>query len=307
MKLFFAFIFILLFPAVIFLSSIVSAPDITPILKSDLQKQHIYKELSSQIDTLESKNSDSADINMYIHNKFTASYIRKKVETALDSSSDWISGKSPTPPAVSFKDIKNDLNTQYPQLLPAIQSAADEMKQKQSQLADSGNMQATTQNTQGTAMLASLTKSNFTVPLTPYLSGLKNFYATVKILQPILAILLVICIVFLFILNKPWPQRFKWIGITLFISSLVGFGLAFGNVFIIQFLSKFAAHNANHIVQLASPIVLQIINHYVDVYVNYQKMASLVLLIIAAGCFVGAAVTRNTPVTVGKPTVSKKR
>lgn len=315
MKLLLVIFFVLGFPIFLFLTTILYSSDITPILKSDLVKHHIYDQLSSQLDNLDSGDSNSQEINTFIQSKFTKEYIQQKVETALDSSTNWINGKSTTPPVISFKDVKDDLNAQYPQLLPSIENAAQEMKNQQAQesTTDASNQQKE-QAIKGTDMLAKLAKSDFTIKLNTYLVGLKDFYSTVRILQPILGLLLLGSLFLLGLLNKTWSERFKWIGITFMISGIAGFILAFGNIIIIQLLSSLAANNTNHIVQMTSPIVLQLINHYVDAYVTYQKIAGLVLLVTAGGCFLGVAFTRNSPVTSvktpvasPKPKVSKKK
>src|SRR6185437_5483790 len=108
-------------PLFIFLTTIVTSSDIAPLLKQDLKQNNIYGKISSQLTKLDSNDADSAVLNSFIQKKFTTYYIQNKVDTAMDSSSDWIQGKTQTPPVISFKDVKDDLNAQYPQLLPAIE------------------------------------------------------------------------------------------------------------------------------------------------------------------------------------------
>ena len=305
MKLLILLFFILTFPLFIFLTTVLYSSDITPLLKTDLAQHHIYSQLSSQLGKLDSGDNDSAVISQFIQNKFTPDYVQHKVNSALDSSDAWIRGKSKTPPVVSFKDVKDELNTQYPQLLPSIENAAAEMKKQEAQ-----NPAAVQQNPQAAKnidMLASLAKSDFTIHLNTYLAGLKNFYTTIRILQPILAILLLGCLILLGYLNKSWHSRFKWIGITLLLGSILGFALTYGNIEIVKFISKFAAHSSNHFIQMSSPVVLQIIKQYVEAYVNYQNTASIGLMLISGGCFISAAVTRNMTAAVVTPKrISKK-
>jgi hypothetical protein len=288
MKIFILLFFTLCFPIFIFITTIVYASDITPILKSDLTKHQIYTQLSKQLGTIDTGDSNSAIVSQFIQSKFTSDYLRQKVETAMDSSDKWVTGKSTTPPVISFKDVKDEINTQYPQLLPSIMQASQELKQQETQNPD---MQQNPQAAKNIDMIASLAKSDFTIPLTKYLIGLKNFYTTIRILQPILGILLILSLIFLGVMNKSWHQRFKWFGFTLLFSSIWGFAITYSNASLVAFLANSLSVNTNHAMHIAIPIALQLINHYVDTFSSYQKIASIVSLIIAAVCFILFIVT----------------
>ena len=292
-------------PVFLLLTTIVTSSDISPILKSDLKQHKVYTQLSKQLTQLDANDTDSAILNAFMQKKFTPGYIQNKVETAMDSSTDWIEGKTQTPPVISFKDIKDDLTAQYPDLLPSIEQTAQQLQEQQAQ--DGTTNQTDEQTIKSAQMLANLAKSDFTIKLNTYLSGLKNFYSFVKIFQPILGILLALSIMLLGFLNKSWKGRFTWIGITLLLSGIWGFVLAFSNIAIVQLLTNLASNNTNQIVNIASPVILQIMNHYVDMYVNYQKIISLVFLLAAAGCFVGVALSKDTPLAPVKVKATKKK
>ncbi len=292
-------------PVFILLTTIVSSSDIAPLLKSDLKQHHIYSQISSQITKFDSNDPDSAVLNSFIQKKFTEDYIQNKVDKAMDSSSDWIQGKTQTPPVLSFKDIKDDLNAQYPQLLPSIEQMSQQLKEQEAQ--NGTTNQTDSQAIQSAQMLSNLAKSDFTIKLNTYLVGLRNFYSAVRILQPILGILIAFGIILLGLLNKTWKSRFKWIGITLFLSGLWGFVVAFSNIEIVKLLTQLTADNSNQIVTIASPVILQLINHYVDSYVAYQKIISLVFLLAAAGCFVGVSLAKDTSLMPTKIKTPKKK
>ena len=306
MKLLFTLVFILGFPFVIFLSTILYAPNITPFLKSDLEQNHIYTQLSSDLGKLNSGDDNSFVLNQFIQSTLTPNYIQKKVETTIDSSSNWITGKSSQPPVISFTDIRDKLNEQYPQLLPTLEIASQEMAQQaqqQNNLSDQQKQQAITYS----KMLSYLVKSNFTIPLNTYLVGLKNFYTTVRILQPVMAILLIISLIFLYIKNNTLKARLRWIGFALLLGGILGFCLAYGNIKVIQLLSVFAAKDSNHNIQLYLPIVLQLIKHFVTVYASYQKTASWIVVIAGFGCFAGTFFISNATAPVIKSKKLKKK
>jgi hypothetical protein len=302
MKLLIALFFILFFPLFIFLTTILSTPDITPLIKTDLIKTNMYSNMSNQLSKLDIGDSNSALVNQFIQNRFTASYIQQKVEKAMDSSDAWIRGKTTKPPVISFTDVIDELTTQYPQLLPSIEQAASEMKQKEEQ---NPALQQNPQATKNLDMIASLAKSNFTIPLNKYLIGLKNFYKTIRILQPILALLLILCVILLGTMNKNWPQRLKWIGFTMLLASIWGFILAYSNDALVSLLAKYATTISNHTMQIAFPIIFQIIKQYVDAFTAYQKVASIISLAGAVICFVFSVVIRNSTVLQTKPRKNK--
>jgi hypothetical protein len=304
MKFLLALFFTVFFPIVIFLTTILYTSDITPLLQKDLVKNHIYTQLSDQLSKLDTGDANSAIISQFIQSKFTSDYLQNKVEKAMNDSDDWIKGKTNTPPVISFKDVKDALNAQYPQLLPGIIQAAQELKQQEAQ-----NPQLAQQNPQATKnldMIATFAKSDFTIPLNKYLVGLKNFYTAVRILQPILAILLLLSLILLGFMNKTWPARLKWIGFTLLLGSIWGFILAFGNVEVVAFISKNVAKITDKNMQIAAPIFLQLINHYVDAFTSYQKTASIVALCAAVGCFVGLIITPKGSPKPAKANTKKK-
>jgi len=306
MKLLLLLLFILGFPFLIFLSTILYAPDVTPILKSDLEQNHIYTQLSNDLGNLNSGDENSLILNELVRSTFTPDYIQKKVETTIDSSSNWITGKSSKPPVLSFTDLRDKINEQYPQLLPALENASQQMAQQaqqQNNLSDQQKQQAITYS----QMLSNLAKSNFTIPLNTYLKGFKDFYTAVRILQPITALLLIICLIFLYVKNNTLETRLRWIGFALLLGGILGFCLAYGNMEVIQFLSVFVAKNSNHNIQLYSPIVLQFIKHFITVYASYQKTASWIVVVAGIGCIIGTFFIKNASAPAILATKSKKK
>lgn len=295
MKFLLVVFFTLCFPFLVFLTAIVLMPDITPLLKTDLAKQQIYEQLSKQFGSVQSQDAESQLIGTFMQNKFTPDYLQKKTETAMDYSADWVTGKSTTPPVLSFADIKDDLTAQNPQLIPTIEALSKQTKEQDLQQSD------------GITTIDMLAKSDFSIKLAPYLVGLKSAYMTIRILQPILAILLIVCLVLLFILNKTWSAKLTWIGIALTLSGIWGYAIVYGNNMIMQILTPLVAQNTNTFMQAFAPLALTLVKHVVDTYVEYQKMASLVVLVTAGAAFVGVVLAkRSAPAVVKLKNTSKK-
>lgn len=303
-------LFIFTVPVVIFLTTVLYTSDLNTVLKTELTRNNVYSQINSQLSKLEGEDAESQVVNSFLQSTLTPQYIQAKTETAIDSSFDWIRGKSATPPVLSFKDIKDKIFSQNPQLLATIEDLAKEMKnqpipQDSSQDGAVQN-QPDAQAMKGIDTLTSLAKSDFSIKLDQYLVGAKNFYNVLRILQPILAGLLLLYLVLLFVLSKTWPSRLKWIGITFILSGVLGFGVILFDSYLLGTLRSFVSVNSNQAVKIVSPIVIQIIKHFVDTYINYQTTANIVFLIIGVGSF-AAGLFMKTPSPTPKAKVNKKK
>lgn len=303
-------LFILTLPAVIFLTTILYTPDLNTVLKTELARKNIYTQINSQLLKLDNEDPESQIVNSFLQSTLTPQYIQTKAETTIDSSFDWIRGKSATPPVLSFKDVKDKIVAQNPQLLSTIEDLAKEIKNQpipQDQSADNTapQEQPDAQALKGMDALTALAKSDFSIKLDQYLAGVKNFYNILRILQPILSVLLLIYLVLLFVLNKTWPSRLKWVGVTFIVSGILGFGVVLFDSYLLSALSNFVSVNPNQVVKIISPIVVQIIKRFVNSYINYQTTASIVLLIIGAGAFAAGLFIKTSPTP--KTKVNKKR
>lgn len=300
--------FILTAPLVIFLTTILYTSDLNTVLKTELARNNVYGQISSQLTNLNSEDAESRVVNSFLQSALTPQYIQTKTETTIDSSFDWIRGKSATPPVLSFKDIKDKIFIENPQLLSTIEGLAKEMKNQPIQQ-DSSQEGAPQDQPDAQAMksidaLTSLSKSDFTIKLDQYLAGVKNFYNILRILQPILVGLLFLYLVLLFVLSKTWSSRLKWVGATLILSGALGFGVILFDLYFLSALSSIPI-DSNPTAKIVSPIVIQIIKHFVDVYINYQTTANIVLLIIGAGAFAAGLFIKTAPSPKAK--VNKKK
>ncbi len=302
--------FIFTVPVVIFLTTILYTSDLNTVLKTELARNNVYGQISSQLANLDNQDAQSIVVNSFLQSTFTPQYIQAKTETTIDSSFDWIRGKSTTPPVLSFKDIKDKIFSQNPQLLATIEDLAKEMKNQP--IPQDSSQDGTVQNqpdaqaAKSIDTLTSLAKSDFTIKLDQYLAGVKNFYNILRILQPILAGLSLLYLVLLFVLSKTWPSRLKWIGITFILSGVLGFGVVLFDSYLLNTLTRFVSINSNQAIKIVSPIVIQIIKHFVDTYINYQTTANIVFLIIGASSFAAGMFINKTTVTP-KAKVSKKK
>ncbi len=302
--------FIFTIPVVIFLTTILYASDLNTVLKTELARNNAYGQINTQISKLEGEDAQSIVVNSFLQSTFTPQYIQAKTETTIDSSFDWIRGKTTVLPVLSFRDIKDKIFSQNPQLLTTIEDLAKEMKNQP--IPQDSSQDGTVQNQpdaqamKGIDTLTSLAKSDFTIKLDQYLIGVKNFYNILRILQPILAGLLLIYLVLLFVLSKTWPSRLKWAGITFILSGVLGFGVVLFDSYLLGTLISFVSVNSNQAIKIVSPIVIQIIKHFVDTYINYQTTANIVFLIIGAGSF-AVGVFSNKTAPIAKAKVSKKK
>ena len=124
--------FTLLSPLAVFLTMIAFMPHLNTTIKEQLVKAHAYEKVSEQMSTLTADDADSAAINSILQHILTPEYLQGKTETTIDMSYNWIVGTTTIPPVLSFKDIKEDIVRQNPQLLTTIEELSKEVKDAQS-------------------------------------------------------------------------------------------------------------------------------------------------------------------------------
>lgn len=305
MKGFIAFLFVLTAPIAVFLTSILYAPNVTTVLKTELGQQGVYTQMQNQLLSMQSEDPQTQVMNEYIQKKFTADYIQSKAETTIDNSSVWITGVTTTPPVLSFKDIKDELVAQNPELLSSIQELAKQAAQDQQSTADAATQQ---QASQGIDQLNKIVQSDWVIKLDTYLAGLKNFYSFLRIMQPLTVGLSILYLVLLAVFNHSWSSRCKWIGITLIISGLLGFGLVYLDTFLINSLVTIVSGNTNQAIKIVSPIVFAVIKHFVNVYVQYQRTTGIAFFIAAVVCLIISVIAKPkvAAAPLSKPTKKNK-
>ncbi len=311
MKLLTLLFFTFTLPLVIFLTVLLYGP-LTPVsIKSELNNASVYEKLSQTLADISSNDSENTELAGIITSRFTSEYIKIKTEGVIDDTSNWITGKSTTPPMLSFKELKEDIVKENPQLLTQLTDMADEMKNESAAYADSSENTDETMNQQADMMnvstsISQLVNSDFSFNLEKELNGIKNGYATTRIVHPILIVLLFGSILLLGVLSSSWPARLRWIGSTLISSSVVGFGILFVATHGILALTTALSDQSNEFVRLFSPIILHITTSFVSSYSLYEKSVSIVLLVIGIACIIGSTVIKPTSILPVKE-LPKKR
>src|SRR5207302_1493496 len=89
-------------------------------------------------------------------------------------------------------------------------------------------------------------------------------------------------------LAKSPPAKCTWIGATLLTSSFVGYGCIIFHAYITTVMARIPFQHELAFMSLFSPIIFVIINQYVEIYIRYQEAVSIIFLIGAFICFVGA-------------------
>ena len=293
-----ALLFALILPSVIFLTTILYGGITNEAIKQSLIKADVYQRIGSFIsegsDVGES--TDTPELQGIIMAYLTPDYAQLKTEEVIDSGYVWITDGSSTSPRISFPEIKERVMSQNPQLLADLSSMSEELKSQPVPEGITGEeLEQFEQIGNSADMLTSFVQSDFSIPLGVHLQGIKDFYNLLKIVLPILLLVLCICLFLLGYLNKSWPARYKWIGFTLFLSAVFGFVAIAFQATLLSLLITVTASSSNDISSLFLPIAAEVMRSIVTAYTNYQGIASVILLILSAVCFVFASLTNKKP------------
>lgn len=323
-------LFTLLSPIAIFLTMIVFMPPINTTIKQQLVKVNAYEKISEQLRTLSTDDADSAAVNSILQRVLTPQYLQGKLEPTIDMSYSWIVGATSTPPVISFKDIKEDIVRQNPQLLSTIEQMSKEMKDAPSDAkamdgqpaeaadAASPDQQQTEEMTKSIDQMAALAKSDFTFPLDKQLLGIKSFYTTVHIWQPLLAIALLGILICIGLLAHSWKSRLRWIGVTLLFGAAFGYGFVVITTNVTTFITGLLSKATDAMMVTVSPLILQVVTSFANTYTQYQTTVCIVSVVVGAMLVVtsffmpsGSSITQIKPSGAkamdGKQTTKRKQ
>ncbi|MGH7204379.1 MAG: hypothetical protein ACREHC_08090 [Candidatus Levyibacteriota bacterium] len=267
-------------------------------MKKALAESGAYTQVSEHftqqdVDTLE----QNPGLTIFVSKRLTPLYFKKKTESVIDDSTNWITGKTQTAPVLSFKELKQELESEHSDLMGSIEHIPTATELRNSDLDTHGQERYLEQ----TKQLVAFTNDDFTFPLGNQLEGLKLVYRILQIAIPVFIVFL-LCSLFLLVkFAYTLPSRFTWVGATLLASSIVGYGCIFFHSYIIAIILRTNILQQSDFLSLFSPIVLAMINHYLEIYVGYQEITNALFLVSAAGCFLGAIVTRKQAIPKLKP------
>lgn len=292
MKFFISILFIITAPLFILLTALLYTPNINGDLKIALVSAGVYRRISDNIAHLGTDNTDWQPLYEYVIRTFTPDYIQKKTETALDTTTDWISGKTDTPPVLSFADIKQDLMTHNPMLLTNIETVLqqDSIQITNEHTTDNQLAKQQALSLQILSQLKSFLRSDFTIRLEKPLAGLRQSYRLVHILQPILLLLLCLYLFLFYYLNITWTARFVWVGMTLLVTGVTGLLIVYGANILINGIVTLILDNAGQTLLIISPFITMAVKLYITKYSYIQSFANI-SCIISATIFIVAALS----------------
>lgn len=279
MKLLFLFLFAIITPFFVFLTEVLYGGTSPEMLKKGLAQTGVYKTISEFIINEKPEgpqDAASAEISVLIYNRFTPEYLQTKTEKLIDDAHVWITKDGPSP-VLSFQEIKEDILTSNPE----FQTYLDQIATAQEQQDFSGEASLeqfagdpTTQDE--TNSLTALAQNDFNVPVGEYFSGIKTFYSLMKIIQPLIAILLIVFLVILYKSNDTLASRLRWIGTTFILAALFGFGMILFNTVAVTQLAEVTMSNSENFLAAFSPVMVKLMELFMKSYGQVQIIVSIV-------------------------------
>lgn len=258
-------------------------------IKKALADSPVYTQISDHFAKQDKLVMEQDQYPYYVSKRFSPEYFRNKTESVLDDSAAWITGRSQNAPVLSFKELKDDLQQDHPDLISAIEQVPSEK-----QLVDSGLDETQTEQYLNQAkQMQTFSKSDFAIQLSQYLQSVKIVYNGLKIALPILIVILLLCLMMIWLLSEGTPRKFKWVGVTLLVSSMGGYGFIFVYHFSKDVITHFNLADQSEFVTLVAPIITTVLYHYISVYLSHQALMSTLFLIIGTCCLVVAFLTRH--------------
>jgi|GEM_PF-6691709 len=284
MRIFALLFFVLTMPVVVLIATVLYGGLSTTILKTELSKSGIYdktlsvlREPSSGDENYQAQQEDQVMSALAVF--ITPGYLQEKTEKVIDDSSDWITGKTTTPPVLSFKEIKDRIDSQNPGLLTNIQEMSQSIQKEAN--AEGGKDTSNVQNkTMEKDMLSDFVKNDFSLPLQKNLQGVKDFYDNLKLAFPALIGFLIVYLALLLGVNNSWRKRTRWIGITLLIAAGWGYLLAIVFNVLVQTIIGTILQEKDQLIQLVVPIIQRLVTPFALLNLSYQTTVSIVCLIV---------------------------
>jgi hypothetical protein len=304
MKLLLLIFFATTLPVVIFLTALLYGGISNTVLKSELATSNVYDGLSKQLTAFDTEDATSREIDGILKNRLTASYLQEKTELLIDDSYNWITGKSTAPPTISFREIKEDILAQNPDILEELQKMKSEMQPSNTSWTNEYHEPYNAEFADNTNVFTGLVQSDFSAPIGQQLEGIKTAYNGLRLVHPVLIILLVLSLILLFVLNQTFSSRLRWIGASFIAGAIVGGVTIIFNSFTLAAMTNALVGNTNEMVSIFSPIVINMVTYFNTHYVNYQKVISGLLFLIGIGCYIGVAFLKTQPAT---PQVTKMK
>lgn len=305
MKLAALFFFIQTFPLVVLIATLLYGGFSTTALKEELAKSGMYEKIISFTkDSSDEENIDS--VFAILQNHLNPDYLQIKIEGVVDDTTLWVTGKTETPPALSFKDIKDEIEANNPTLFTDMQQISQEMQTAVA--AENGEMTRTNQPNE----LETFIKNDFSIPLKDTFAGIKQVYIVLTIALPVLSFLLILSLVGLGVLNKTWQKRSRWFGVTFLLAGTLGVATIFFNQNLLTNSLGFLLEQNDQMVQMIYPLIERILTIFVTQHAIYQTIANYILfgvgiVSLVLSFVIKSPVVSSAPVKTTKPATKKSR
>ncbi len=283
MKLAILFIFAILSPFTIFVAELMYGGTTPQELKKGLAQSDVYANISDFLISVqpEGKQDDqTAFLSKQIYDRFTPAYVQEKTDKLIDDGYIWITKDGPSP-VLSFTDIKADMLTSNPEFeeqFAQIRYLANQNQGNGEQALEQSSGDPTAQG--NTDALTTLAQNDFTVPVGEYFLGLKTFYGIMKIVTPILIALLIGLLLVQLRINNSAKARLTWIGSSFITASAFGYGMIFFNQIAVKELLKSTLISSENFLATFAPIMLQLMNLFMQEYAKIQIYVSIGMLLI---------------------------
>ncbi len=231
---------VLLVPLLVLLNVLRSGAISTQSIKKGLSASGVYEQALSSVQKsflgfsmsdLASKSKgdpESAAFAKMFSSVITDTYIKTKVEKAIDDTGAWISGSSNESPTISFEDLKTSFMSKQKGNLDELNSFLSEMKDALPQeIKDSamGDSQSSDIPVSNPFDLQSILQKNPVIQLAPFLYWLKASKWIISIGWYISWLCLGIILVLVVLLSEGKRGKLRWIGIT-GIYACIGFAVS---------------------------------------------------------------------------------
>lgn len=277
-------------PVVLLIATMLYGGVTNDSIKAALANSNAYAKVSSYFSQ---KDAAVAEENQtfsdFASKRLSAEYFKDKTETAIDDVGDWITGKTQTPPGISFVELKNDLQQEDPQLYENIQRITTAREMDEADLTEEQKKQYTNQ----IIHLRTFFHNDFTVPIGTHLEGFKTVYGYLGIALPVLVVIMLLCLVVIAIHSHGLPNKLKWLGATFLVSSLAGLVFILLHELLADASTQVTLADQPDIVALMAPVLISVFNHYVDVFVAHQITTSTAFFGLSVIMLVAAFITRN--------------
>jgi len=208
----------------IFLFTISSGGVSPEDIKTALKISGFYTLTSEQIgEGFKSGDAEVPDaVTKIIKKHVTPEYLETKANTLIDDTSLWASGKTQTPPEISFPEIKSEILKQNPKLIDQLKELEASAKEAQKNAPEDQDMADANGSDGGPGLVSfgNLVEKDFKFSLEKQLSGIKSMHNFLKIAVPLSAIISLIFLLLIFFTSPNSSNKIFSLGLAFLVTAL---------------------------------------------------------------------------------------